>query len=152
MTTSLPKPIRHKRNPLPTILGLIAVLGLCAVILFGNVGKNLEYFVTPTEYQQQQQQLQGRAIRIGGLVRNVNFDRQTLQLRFDITDGAASFPVRYQGNVTDLFKENQGVVVRGRFENNIFYATELIVKHSEEYNVPKNQSELKDLLKKASNE
>ena len=56
----------------------------------------------------------------------------------------------YQGAVSDLFKENQGVVVRGVFNaQNVFQANELIVKHSEEYRVPRSQSELKDMLKNA---
>ncbi len=56
----------------------------------------------------------------------------------------------YQGAVSDLFKENQGVVVRGTFNaQNVFTANELIVKHSEEYRVPQSQRELKDMLKNA---
>ena len=102
--------------------------------------------MTPTEYRQQQAQLQGRAIRIGGLVRDVQYDPQSLNLRFVVSDGGASFPVQYQGAVSDLFKENQGVVVRGEFQDGTFQASDLVVKHSEEYNVPKTQAELKDLL------
>lgn len=147
--TPLPQARRRKRSPLPTILGLLAVGGLAGFILFGNVGKSLEYFVTPTEYQQQQDKLQGKAIRIGGLVRDVKNDPQSLDLSFTVTDGGASFPVKYHGAVSDLFKENQGVVVRGEFQGNTFHATELIVKHSEEYNVPDNQADLKKMLQDA---
>ncbi|MFC3861305.1 cytochrome c maturation protein CcmE [Deinococcus antarcticus] len=147
--TPLPQARRRKRSPLPTILGLLAVGGLAGFILFGNVGKSLEYFVTPTEYQQQQDKLQGKAIRIGGLVRDVKNDPQSLDLSFTVTDGGASFPVKYRGAVSDLFKENQGVVVRGEFQGNTFHATELIVKHSEEYNVPDNQADLKKMLQDA---
>lgn len=156
MTTSqqpsqqpLPQARRRKRNPLPSLLGLVAVLGLAGFILFGNVGKSLEYFVTPTEYQQQEAQLQGKAIRIGGLVQNSKYDPQTLDLNFTVTDGGASFPVKYHGAVSDLFKEGQGVVVRGEFQGNTFHATELIVKHSEEYSPPKNQTDLKKMLQDA---
>lgn len=147
--TPLPQARRRKRSPLPTILGLLVVGGLAAFILFGNVGKSLEYFVTPTEYQQQQQQLQGKAIRIGGLVKDAKYDPHSLDLRFTVTDGGASYPVKYHGAVSDLFKENQGVVVRGEFQGNTFHATELIVKHSEEYNVPQNQTDLKKMLQDA---
>ncbi|CAM3430666.1 cytochrome c maturation protein CcmE [Deinococcus saxicola] len=142
----LPRARQRRRNPLPVVLGVTALVGLTAFIAFGNLNKSLEYFVTPTEYSQQKAELEGRPIRIGGLVRAVDYDPQTLALKFVVSDGGASFPVQYSGAVSDLFKENQGVVVRGEFQGNIFHAQELIVKHSEEYNVPKTQTELKDML------
>lgn len=145
----LPQARRRRKNPLPLALGVAALVGLTGFIAFGNLNKSLEYFVTPTEYQQQEAQLQGRPVRIGGLVKAVNYDPQSLNLRFNVTDGGATFPVQYHGAVSDLFKENQGVVVRGEFQGETFHASELIVKHSEEYNVPKTQAELKDLLKQS---
>lgn len=147
--TPLPQARRRQRNPLPVILGIVALLGLAAFIAFSNLNKSLEYFVTPTEYQQQQTELQDRQIRIGGLVQAVKYDPQTRDLNFMVTDGGASFPVKYNGAVSDLFKENQGVVVRGKFHGGTFQATDLIVKHSEEYRVPQTQAELKDLLNKS---
>ncbi len=137
---------RRKRSPLPTALGLAAVVGLAGYIAFGNIGQSLEYFVTPTEYQQQEAKLQGKAIRIGGLVKDVKYDTQSLDLKFNVTDGGATFPVKYHGAVSDLFKENQGVVVRGHFDGQTFLANELVVKHSEEYKVPQTQADLKKML------
>ena len=149
LPTPLPQARQRKKNPVPAVLGLVALAGLTGYIAFGNMSRSLEYFVTPSEYQQQHAELQGRAIRIGGLVKDVQYNAQTLDLKFSVTDGTATFPVQYHGAVSDLFKENQGVVVRGQFEDDTFHANELIVKHSEEYNVPKTQAELKDMLKKA---
>ena len=145
----LPRARRRRRNPLPTVLGILALVGLAAYIGFSNLGKSLEYFVTPTEYLQQRPQLEGRPLRIGGLVRAVKYDPQTLDLKFNVTDGGATFPVQYRGAVSDLFKENQGVVVRGQFQGETFHASELVVKHSEEYNVPQTQAELKNLLQQS---
>ncbi len=131
------------------MLGVAALIGLTGFIAFGNLGKSLEYFVTPTEYAQQRTELQGRSLRIGGLVQHVKYDPQTLRLAFTVTDGSASFPVEYRGAVSDLFKENQGVVVRGTFQGSTFHASELIVKHSEEYNVPKTQADMDQLLRQS---
>ncbi|THF88665.1 cytochrome c maturation protein CcmE [Deinococcus sp. KSM4-11] len=155
MTTSpppvsaLPQARRRRRSPLPVVLGVVALVGLTGFIAFGNLGKSLEYFVTPTEYAQQRAQLEGRPLRIGGLVQHVKYDPQTLQLAFTVTDGGASVPVTYKGAVSDLFKEDQGVVVRGIFQGDTFHASELIVKHSEEYNVPKTQADMKNLLRQS---
>ncbi|ANE43904.1 cytochrome c maturation protein CcmE [Deinococcus puniceus] len=148
-SSPLPPARRRKRSPLPVALGVVALVGLTAFIAFGNLGKSLEYFVTPSEYLQQRDELEGRPIRIGGLVKAVQYNPQTLDLKFNVSDGGASFPVTYNGAVSDLFKEDQGVVVRGQFSGNTFEARELVVKHSEEYNVPKTQAELKDLLQRS---
>lgn len=150
LDTALPQARTRRRSPWGTVLGVVAVVGLAGYIAFGNIGHSLEYFVTPTEYQQQQAQLQGKAIRIGGLVKDVKFDPQALDLTFNVTDGGATFPVQYKGAVSDLFKENQGVVVRGDFQGNVFHASELIVKHSEEYHVPTNQADLKKMLQETN--
>lgn len=144
--TPLPRARRRRRSPLPAVLGVLALVGLSAWIAFGNLGKSLEYFVTPTEYLQQRAEFEGRPLRIGGLVKDVQYNPQTLDLKFNVTDGGATFPVQYHGAVSDLFKENQGVVVRGTFQGNTFHATELVVKHSEEYHVPQTQADLKRLL------
>ncbi|MBZ9712775.1 cytochrome c maturation protein CcmE [Deinococcus multiflagellatus] len=145
----LPRARVRRRSPWPVALGVAALVALVGAIAFGNLNRSLEYFVTPTEYHEQRAQLQGRPIRIGGLVRQVKYDPQTLELRFVVSDGGASFPVQYTGAVSDLFKENQGVVVRGEFQGDTFHASDLVVKHSEEYRVPNTQAELKDMLKSA---
>lgn len=146
----LPRARRRRRNPLPSILGGGALLTLAGVLAFGSLGQSLEYFKTPSEYRQEQTQLQGRLLRLGGLVQNANYNPQTLDLSFDLTDGSVTYPVHYSGAVSDMFKEGQGVIVRGRFERDAgaggaFQATELIVKHSEEYKVPKTQADIDQL-------
>ena len=147
-TTLLPPARRRRRSPLPTLLGGGLLLGLLAFIVFGNLSKSLEYFVTPTEYHAQSAQYSGRTIRLGGLVRAAHYDRKTLRLSFTVTDYGASYPVSYLGAVSDLFKENQGVVVRGAFNAaGVFQASELLVKHSEEYRVPRSQADIKGMLK-----
>ncbi|WP_424949921.1 cytochrome c maturation protein CcmE [Deinococcus sp.] len=144
----LPQARRRKRSPLPAILGGTLLLAVLSVIVFGNLSKSLEYFVTPTEYHAGAAQYVGKTIRLGGLVKNARYDRQTLDLTFTVTDYGASYPVTYKGAVSDLFKENQGVVVRGAFTPaGTFQANELLVKHSEEYRVPTSQADIKSMLK-----
>ncbi|WP_261663768.1 cytochrome c maturation protein CcmE [Deinococcus sp. Marseille-Q6407] len=147
-STPLPRARRRRRNPLPSLLGGGALLTLAGVLAFGSLGQSLEYFKTPSEYQQAQAQLQGRPLRLGGLVQHAHYNPQTLELTFDLTDGSVTYPVHYTGAVSDMFKEGQGAIVRGRFDDQsggVFQATELIVKHSEEYRVPQNQADIDQL-------
>ena len=148
MTTHAPLPTarRRRRNPLPYLLALVALAAVVGALLYGSLQKSLEFFVTPSEYQAQQGTLAGRSLRLGGLVKGERYDPASLQLRFTITDGSASYPVMYKGAVPDLFKENQGVVVRGHFEGGTFLGQELLVKHSEEYHPPQTPGDVKRLL------
>ncbi len=67
---------------------------------------------------------------------SVDWNAQAIQLSFKITeDGKKSIPVYYAGVKPDLFREGQGVVVEGKMNGPRFEASQLLVKHSEEYSV-----------------
>ena len=55
------------------------------------------------------------------------------KIQFQITDGNNSVTVNYDGSLPDLFKENQGVIVQGIYDANIFKADTLLAKHDENY-------------------
>ena len=95
---------------------------------------SLVYFILPSEYAAEPEKYDGR-VRLGGIVEagSVNFDDETLELAFRVTDYAQTYPVRYSGAPPELFKPNSGVVVVGNFDNNTFVSNEVLIKHSEEY-------------------
>ncbi|MBF2734886.1 MAG: cytochrome c maturation protein CcmE, partial [Betaproteobacteria bacterium AqS2] len=77
------------------------------------------------------------AVRIGGLVEAGSVAQDGLRTSFAVTDTAATVPVEYEGVLPDLFREGQGVVARGRYEEDgVFYATEVLAKHDENYMPP----------------
>ncbi len=82
--------------------------------------------------------------RIGGLVEEGSLVRgQGAAITFNVTDGGAAVPVRYEGVLPDLFGENEGVVATGKLIDGTFEATEILAKHDETY-MPK---EVIDALK-----
>ena len=121
------------------ILGILVILAALAYMIFGGLGQNLVYFITPSEYFQQQSRYQNRPVRLGGIVKagTVRYDKDTLELRFILSDGVSEIPVESKGTPPALFKERQGVVVEGRFEGQSFRGDNLLVKHSESYQAPK---------------
>ncbi|WP_018466463.1 cytochrome c maturation protein CcmE [Calidithermus timidus] len=121
------------------IIGIVVVVGALAYLIFGGLGRNLVYFYTPSECLQNQATCQSRQVRLGGLVKagTVSYDKDTLDLRFVVTDGVSEFPVQAKGTPPALFGENRGVVVEGRFQGGTFVSTNLLVKHSEGYQAPK---------------
>ncbi|MCS7217977.1 MAG: cytochrome c maturation protein CcmE [Thermus sp.] len=121
------------------VLGVLLILGALGYMVFGGLGRNLVYFLTPSEYLQDQSRYQNRPVRLGGLVKEgtVRYDKDRLELRFTLTDGVAEVPVVHRGTPPGMFKEGQGVVVEGRFREGVFQGSNLLVKHSESYQAPK---------------
>ena len=96
------------------------------------------FFYTPAEVLASPAEFEDKTIRIGALVEqgSVDWNAQAIQLSFKITeDGEKSIPVYYAGVKPDLFREGQGVVVEGKMNGPRFEASQLLVKHNEEYKV-----------------
>jgi cytochrome c-type biogenesis protein CcmE len=125
------------RRAVYALLGL-GVLSLAGFMIFQALSTSLVYFILPNEYAQNPQQFAERRIRLGGLVApdTVRFDDRDLQLTFLVTDGLKEYPVQHRGAPPELFKENAGVVLEGRFHDGVFVSDNLLIKHSEVYEAP----------------
>ncbi|MDX2004435.1 MAG: cytochrome c maturation protein CcmE [Meiothermus sp.] len=138
------------------IVGLLVIGGALAYLIFGGLGQNLVYFITPSEYFQQEAKYQNRQVRLGGLVKaqTINYNRDSLELRFTVSDGVREIPVLSKGSTPPaLFGENRGVVVEGRFDGETFVSQNLLVKHSESYSTEKHNytpEEIRKLLEEAN--
>jgi cytochrome c-type biogenesis protein CcmE len=120
--------------------GAVIALALGALIYFG-VTQSIVYFVTPAELQAAP--VAGKSYRVGGMVvrGTVTWDPRTLDLRFSLSDGKATVPVRHKGTAPDLFGEGRGAVVEGRWlREGYFHASTILAKHSEEYQAPADAS------------
>ena len=61
----------------------------------------------------------------------------SLTVRFRVTDTAKTIPVSFTGLLPDLFKEGKGAVAQGMLgPDGIFYASEVLAKHDENYMPP----------------
>ena len=121
------------------VIAALVVLGALAGLIYSGVRDSMVYFYTPSEVSQQQAQLRGKALRVGGMVVNgsIRWDPQTLLLTFQLTDGRGTVPVRHTGTAPDLFKEGAGAVVEGTWTPDGYVrASTIMAKHSEEYKPP----------------
>ena len=119
--------------------GLVVILGGFGYLLYGGIGENLVYFLTPKELLAKGDKAFDAPVRLGGQVvpGSVTWDAQALDLRFRITDGAQTVAVRSRGAPPQMFRDGIGVVVEGRFSRaGVFESTNLMVKHSNEYRAP----------------
>jgi cytochrome c-type biogenesis protein CcmE len=128
---------RHKRAAL--IIGGLAAIGIAAAFVLNALDSNIALYVTPSEVAAGKAP-QGKAFRIGGMVKDGSLKRDNLTVHFVVTDTAKDIPVAYTGILPDLFKEGKGAVVQGRLAaDGQFTATEVLAKHDENYMPPEAQ-------------
>jgi cytochrome c-type biogenesis protein CcmE len=125
----------------PWILaGVVVILAVFAWLLFGGLQKNVVFFLTPQELLAKGNEGVGVPVRLGGQVKpgSLKWDAKALDLRFTVTDGAREIQVHSTGAPPQMFREGMGVIVEGRVgAGGVFDATNLMVKHSNEYRAPK---------------
>jgi cytochrome c-type biogenesis protein CcmE len=115
------------------IAGALIALGTASALVLNALNSNIALYVTPTEVLDGKAP-EGRAFRIGGLVKQGSLRRDNLTSHFVITDTVKDINVSYTGLLPDLFKEGKGAVVQGKLEaGGQFTASEVLAKHDENY-------------------
>jgi len=134
---------RQKR--MVAVFAIVAGVGIATAFALKAFNQNMLYFYNPTQVAAGEAP-SGRSIRVGGLVQSNSIQRVpgSMEVSFSITDLEKEVPVKYSGILPDLFREGQGTIVRGKFDDNgVFMAEEVLAKHDENYMPP----EVKDSLK-----
>ncbi|MEZ5649254.1 MAG: cytochrome c maturation protein CcmE [Burkholderiaceae bacterium] len=132
---------RHRRAI--WVLAGVAALAVAAALVLNAFRSNLVFFVTPTEIALGQAPAD-RTFRLGGLVVAGSVKREGTRVNFQVTDGAKTISVEYQGILPDLFKEGRGVVAQGRLMGESRFAAEqVLAKHDENYMPPEAAEALK---------
>ena len=121
---------KQRRLTLIAVGGI--VLTLAALLTLSALRDSITFFASPSELAENPPP-PGKRLRIGGLVKEGSISKEGVLVRFEVTDGAKSVPVRYQGMLPDLFREKQGVVAEGTFEDGVFSARTILAKHDENY-------------------
>ena len=136
----------RKRRRLVLISSALGVLAVAVALILGALKDSIVFFNSPTDVVEKHV-APGSRIRLGGLVKDGSVVRGSdLAVRFEVTDGANTIAVAYQGILPDLFREGQGVVTEGVLDpSGTFKADSVLAKHDEKY-MPK---EVADALKKS---
>tara|TARA_Y100000389_G_scaffold201037_1_gene242794 strand:- start:811 stop:1206 length:396 start_codon:yes stop_codon:yes gene_type:complete len=85
--------------------------------------------------------------RVGGVVLDGSLikSKDSMNVKFSITDYEQNLDITYTGILPDLFREGQGVVIRGKLgDDGVFYAEEVLAKHDETYMPPEVLDSLKN--------
>ena len=138
-------PKRKKR--LIIVLVLLAGIGIAVGLTTYALRQNINLFYTPTQLVNHEAP-DGERIQAGGLVVQGSLKRSpdSLAIRFTLSDLKNQVDVTYTGILPDLFREGQGVIANGRYENGVVQADQILAKHDEKYMPP----QVKDALDKSA--
>jgi cytochrome c-type biogenesis protein CcmE len=139
MTVSAPpEPILPPPRRPWGVLALVAVvLVVVAYLAFSSIGSALVYYLTPTDLLVRGEAGIGQTVRLGGQVASGSVSGPATDLTFVITDGDAEITVHSTVAPTRSFREGTGAVVEGQLgADGTFEATQVIVKHDENYQAP----------------
>ena len=129
-------PLRKQR-----LYALIAVLIgslLATWLVVSALSENMNLFYSPSEILGVDID-ESVIIRAGGMVKqgSIEKSKDSLSVRFTVTDYQNELIINYEGILPDLFDENAGVVVRGNLKTDgTFKAIEVLAKHDENYMPP----------------
>ena len=112
---------------------LIALTGLVLIIYGSSViaTKNTIYYYTTSETNSIEDKSQ--RLKLGGFVMEDTIGKENSYTKFKITDGNKEIQIMFDGFIPDLFQENMGVILDGKFEGDTFFADDMLVKHDNEY-------------------
>ena len=117
---------------------ILIILGLATKLVLMALKENIIYFYTPNELREKYGEVKNikNKIRIGGLVLKGSVIIDKNISIFKITDKKNEIKVFYKGQLPDLFREGQGIVAEGIFQDNKLIANQVLAKHDENYMPP----------------
>ncbi len=131
----------HKKKRLIFVSSIFIISLLALVFVISSFRENIVFFYSPSELltKENLEKTKNRQIRVGGLVKEKSVKRiDALVTEFVLTDLKKEIKINYTGLLPDLFREEQGIIAKGIFneEKNKFFSKELLVKHDENYMPP----------------
>ena len=126
------------------ILLVLTALILTIFLILKALEENVVYFQSPSEISELTE-LDGKKIRVGGMVKKDSVSLTSDQLKFIISDFKNEIIVTYSGAVPNLFEEENGVVAEGYLKDrNFLSATKILAKHDENYMPPEVKEALEE--------
>lgn len=125
------------KTRLITIILVLLGLSLSVGLALYGLSTRITYFYSPSEIAAGQTTLPAH-FRLGGMVADDSYKQSGTTHTFAVTDFASTVNVAYTGILPTLFREGQGVVANGSYDEatNIFTASSILAKHDENYMPP----------------
>ncbi len=125
-------------------IGAALIVGSVGYLMASGIKETGQYFLTPSELSQKvaaDPSFYDVGMKVGARVvpGTVSKEVASQTLRFQITDGSATYPVTFHGLPPDTFTDSVEVVVEGRLQKDgVIRATNVLAKCGSRYEaVPK---------------
>ena len=125
---------------------ILVLLSLLFFMFIKTFNDNLLFYRSPSQITNSEFP-DNYVFRVGGVVLDGSLikSKDSMNVKFSITDYEQNLDITYTGILPDLFREGQGVVIRGKLgDDGIFYAEEVLAKHDETYMPPEVLDSLKN--------
>ena len=125
---------------------ILILLSLLFFMFIKTFNDNLLFYRSPSQITNSEFP-DNYVFRVGGVVLDGSLikSKDSMNVKFAITDYEQNLDITYTGILPDLFREGQGVVMRGKLgTDGIFYAEEVLAKHDETYMPPEVLDSLKN--------
>ena len=126
----------RRTRQLKLLIGVVVIAACVGYLVYGGIQETIVYFVTPSELHAKGSAAYGKALRLGGLVKEGSWNKEpgTLLHAFELVDDTSTVKVAFRGIPPDLFGEGRGALVEGSYgPDGLFRAKTILAKHSEEY-------------------
>jgi len=120
------------------VITLLVIVGALGWVAAKGLSSSLVYYNTPSEILAKGRSAIGERLRLGGEVVPGSIERAPGVTTFVVTDETTRVSVIDRGDLPELFRAGQGVVVEGSLGRDLeFHADTVLVKHNGVYEPPK---------------
>ena len=115
------------------LLIIFACFSTSIFLISYSLKDQIAYFVEPTDLKSMDG-IENKYLRVGGLVKTNSLKFLDGNWIFEVVDqNQNSVNVVFSKTLPNLVEENKGIIVEGKFIDNIFVAEIVLAKHDENY-------------------
>ena len=115
------------------LLIIFACFSTSIFLISYSLKDQIAYFVEPTDLKSMDG-IENKYLRVGGLVKKNSLKFLNGNWVFEVVDqNQNSVNVVFSKTLPNLVEENKGIIVEGKFIDNIFVAEIVLAKHDENY-------------------
>ena len=115
------------------LLIIFACFSTSIFLISYSLKDQIAYFVEPTDLKSMDG-IENKYLRVGGLVKKDSLKFLDGNWVFEVVDqNQNSVNVVFSKTLPNLVEENKGIIVEGKFIDNIFVAEIVLAKHDENY-------------------